>query len=218
MTRQVDDVNELLDHLSAGLRAFAPPVCVQGVAVELTREQARPTRFATLRRRVPTRDRRAEAVHEPASCDDASLCGSIDHRPRTRHVQRDRLLDQYVSSGGDRLLNLTGVRERRQRDDQQIDLRIQHAPQIGERCGPEAGSKLLNFAVAATTTGDQLHLILQDAYSSRMTRGDSAAAEHADAQTLHTQAPKSGPTATCRVRPHRAARTAPAPLRMRPYG
>ena len=89
----------------------------------------------------------------------------------------------------DRLLDLAGMCERRERDDQQIDLRIQHATQIGERLRAEARSELPNLALAPPAAGDELHFVLQDADCGGVARADTAAAEQAHAQSLHTQAP-----------------------------
>ena len=89
----------------------------------------------------------------------------------------------------DCLLDLTAVREWRERDDQQIDLRIQHATQIGERLRAEARGELADFAFVSAAARDELHLVLQNADCSGMARADSSAAEQAHAQSLHTQAP-----------------------------
>jgi len=189
MPRKIDDVNELLDHLAAGFRALPPPVRMQRVAMELTGKQADAPGFASFRSRVPALHRRAEPIHEAASRDDTGLRCRVDHRSRACHIERNRFLHEHVSSRGNSLLDLSGVRERRQRDDQQIDLRIQHATQVGEGLGSETRSELADLAVAAPATRDELHLILQGTRCGRMARADSAAAEQAYPQSLHAQAP-----------------------------
>src|SRR5687767_14598480 len=132
MACEIDDVNELFDHLAAGLRTFAPPVRMQRVAMELAGEQARAPGLPALRSGVPALHGCPEAIHEATRSDDASLCSRIDHRPRACHIQRNRFLHQHVRSRSNCLLDLTAMCERRKRDDQQIDLRIQHAKQIAE--------------------------------------------------------------------------------------
>ena len=94
-----------------------------------------------------------------------------------------------MRAGGDGLLDLACVRERRKCHDQQIDLRIQHPAQISERLCAEPRSELANLGFAAPAAGDELHLVLESTDRCGVTRTDTAAAEQANAQSLHAQTP-----------------------------
>jgi hypothetical protein len=158
MPRQINDVNQLFDHLTAGARALTPPVRMQGIAMELANEQADSAGLSRHRGPIPALDSISESIHESAGRDDVGPSCRIRHRSGSRQIQRDGLLDEQMNTRARRCLDLARVRERRQRDDQQIEcLRIQHASIVRVRGSAELPGKLADSRFIAATAGDELH-------------------------------------------------------------
>src|SRR5688500_11136625 len=114
MAREVDDMDQLFDHLATRSCTLTPPLRMQGVAVELACEQPDATRLARSSRLIPAHDSIAESIHEAAGSDDVCACGCIDHRTRSLHVECDGLLDEQMNASDRRHFHLTCVCIRRQ--------------------------------------------------------------------------------------------------------
>ena len=183
-------MDQLFDHLAARFGPLAPPLGMQGVAVELAREQSDATGLARGSRLIPAHDGIPEPIHEAARGDDLRACGRIDHRARSLHVQCDGLLDEQVNAGGRRHFRLAGVCVRRQCDDEQIQLRfVEHATHVGPRGGAELPCERGNFLLIAPTARDEVRSIGQRCDRCGVAPGDAAAAEQADAQSTHVRKP-----------------------------